>query len=265
MDKILLNGGYLLEGYLHAHIAPRHHDAVGGIEYLVDVVNALGILYLGDYAGIVPPQRLCELPQIDHVRTGTDKRSGDEIKAHFRAEGQVVHIRVGDIGHRKLYPRHVYSLVVGELSSVLHLADDIRPGDRLNHQLDNAVVYQDARARRNVLRKVIEGHRGDLIGALHIAGGESKCIAVLYLHRLMILKIPKPYLRALGIQQAGDAEPQLAADTSDGLEALLMNGVLRVGEIESGHIHTRKHELPQYVLVIGSGTDSTHDLGFSHI
>ena len=50
LDHDLLQSRYLLDGYLYAKVASRHHDAVRYSDNLIYIVNALAVLNLGDNA-----------------------------------------------------------------------------------------------------------------------------------------------------------------------------------------------------------------------
>ena len=112
MDQILLDGGNLFKGDLHAHVAPGNHDAVRSLQDLVDVFHALQILDLGNDAYIEPAQALGEFPQIVDVRRSAHKACRNEVKALLCAEFQVVHVRIAEEGHAELDAGHVDALIV---------------------------------------------------------------------------------------------------------------------------------------------------------
>ena len=49
VDERTLYAGDSLGGYFDAKVAAGYHDSIGGVEDLVEVVDAFLVLYLGDY------------------------------------------------------------------------------------------------------------------------------------------------------------------------------------------------------------------------
>ena len=83
VDELLLDRRDLLEWDLNAHVASCDHYTVGGLKDLVDVLNAVGILDLSDYANVEPAQALGEFSQVVYISRRSYEAGSDEVKAHF--------------------------------------------------------------------------------------------------------------------------------------------------------------------------------------
>ena len=255
----------LLEGYLYAHVTSRDHDTVSSFEYLVDVLNAVCILDLGDNANIEPAEALSEFSEVVYISRRTDKACGDEVESHFRAELEVVHVSLAEIGHRELNSGNVDTLVVGELSAVDNAADDIGLGDLFCNELNNTVVDEYTSTDADVARELAEADASDLGSAGNVLSSESICVAVMNLNRLIIDKFAETYLRALCIEQSRNGEVELLSEALYLAEALLMGLVVAVGKVKASNVHACEHELAHNIFVICSRTYSAYYLGFSHV
>ena len=261
-DDILLDAGQLGEVDLHAQIAAGDHDGVGGSQDAVDVVHALAVLDLGDDAdvGVVLVQQVAD---VVHVLCGAHEGSGDEVKALLCAEDDVVAVALAHIRHGQMDAGHVDALLVLDLAVVQHLADDVGVVHGLDLQLDQAVVQHDGAAGLHILRQVLIGDGADLLGALHLAGGQGEGLAG-FQHFGAVLEVAQADLGALGVQQGSHRKAQFLADGLQLFKAAQMLLVGAVGKIETGNVHAVGDQLAQDALLIGRRAQGADDLGFSH-
>ena len=262
VDDGLLDAGQLGEVDLHAQIATGHHHGVGSGQNAVDVVHALAVLDLGDDAnvGVVLVQQVAD---VVHVLCGAHEGSGDEVKALLDAEDDVVLIALAHIRHGQMHAGHVDALLVLDLAVVQHLADDVGVVHGLDLQLDEAVVQHDGAAGLHVLRQVLIGDGADLLGALHLAGGQGEGLAG-FQHFGAVLEVAQADLGALGVQQGSHRQAQFLADGLQLFKAAQVLLVGAVGKIETGNIHAVGDQLAQDALLIGRRAQGADDLGFSH-
>ena len=263
VDDGLLDAGQLGEVDLDTQVAAGDHDRVGRRQDAVDVLDALGVLDLGDDAdlGVVHIQQVADLI---HILCGAHEGSCDEIEALLDAEDDVVPVALAHVGHGQVDAGDVDALLVLDLAGVQDGADDVGVGDFLDGQLDQAVVQHDAAAGLDVVGQVLIGDGDDVLGALHLAGGEGEGLAGL--QRLgTVLKILQADLGALGVQQGGDGLVQLLTDGLQSIETALVLLVGAVGKVEAGDVHPVLNQPPQHAFLVGGGAQGADDLGFAHM
>src|SRR5699024_4535071 len=176
VDQVLLDRRDLRKVDLDAHIAAGDHDAVGDRQDLVDVVDAFLVFDLGDNAhrAVVLVQQVADLHDVLRI---AGEAGGDQVKALFDAEQNVVAVTLAHVGHRQMNAGYVNAFFGFDDAVVLHGAVDIGVGDLVDLQLDQAVVQHDAAAGLHVMRQVFVSDGTDLAGAFHVAGGQRKMLA----------------------------------------------------------------------------------------
>ena len=263
LDDVLLDAGQLGKVDLNAQITAGHHDGIGSSQNAVDVVHALTVLDLGDDAdvGIVLVEQVAD---VVHILRGAHEGSSDEVEALLCAEDDVIAVTLAHIRHGQVHAGYIDALLVLDLAVVQHFADDVRivHGDDL--QLDQAVVQHDGAAGLHVLRQVLIGNGADLLGALHIPGGQGEGLAC-FQHFGAVLEVLQADLGALGVQQGSDRLAQLFTDGLQLFKAAQMLLVRAVGKIKTGNVHAVGDQLAQNAFLIGGRAQSADDLCFSHI
>ena len=136
------------------------------------LLTPLAVLDLGDDAdvGVVLVQQVADV--VD-VLCGAHEGSGDEIKAVLDAEDDVLAILLAQVRHGQVDAGDIDALLGLDLAVVQHGAGDVGVGDLLDAQHDQAVVQHDGAALVDILRQVLIGNGADLLGALHLAGGQG--------------------------------------------------------------------------------------------
>ena len=148
----LLHERHLLERHLDAEVAAGHHDAVEGADDLVEVVDGLRLLDLGD-DGQAQPLLVHDLVHVADVVGGAHEGQRDHVDAHPQRPAQVVLVLLGHRGDRHRDARQVDALVVRQRAALEHLAHDVGLGDRRGDQGELAVVDEDAVAGGDVARE----------------------------------------------------------------------------------------------------------------
>ncbi len=142
LDDVALNDGEILHGQLGAEVAAGDHDASGGFDDGVEVVERLLVFDLGDDAGIAAFLLEQKLDVLDVARF-TGKGEGHEIDAKLDAEIEVLVVLGGE---RRQTDGHAGEI---DVAAGAHLAlgedftDDAAVADAEHAQLDEAAIDVD--------------------------------------------------------------------------------------------------------------------------
>ena len=226
------------------------------------IFNALCVLDFGNDAdvGIVLIEQVAD---VVHILCGAHKGSSDEVKAVLHAKDDVLAVLLAQIGHGQMHAGHIDTLFGLDLAAVQHGADDVGVGDLLNVQHDQAVVQHDGAAGLHVLGQILVSDGADLLGALHLAGGQGKGLAG-FQHLHTVLELLQADLGALGVQQGGNGLAQLLTQRLQLCQTAAVLLVGTVGEVETGHVHAVCDQVAQDIALIGRRAQGADDLRFSH-
>ena len=92
-----LDRGDILQIHLDAEIAACDHNAVGGLDDLIDIIDALLILDLGDDLDVTLAA-VEDLLYLIHVLARADKGVSDEVHIVIHGEEDGVPVPLGDGG-----------------------------------------------------------------------------------------------------------------------------------------------------------------------
>ena len=184
-DDGLLNVGNLLRRDFHAHVAAGHHNAVGRLDDLIQVLDSLCVLDLCDHSHLIVVifQNLLDLP--DGVRR-SHKGCGDEIEAFLDTEKNVLFIFIRQSRQLDLYIRHVDALFGAQLAAVEHAAVDLGAFHLLHFQSDQTVVDQNPVARNHILVELLIVDVADLVICGNLLGGQHILLTFHQSHLLVI-------------------------------------------------------------------------------
>ena len=157
VDDHPLRDGDDLGRQLDAQVAARHHDAVGGFDDLVDVVDSLLVLDLRDDLDAAVPAVENRLHGFDVARAAHE-RVGDEIDAVLRGP---LDVHAVFLGHRRQVDRHVGDVdaLARTQRAVAHDAADQFFGRFLfDMQFHFAVGDEHRGPRRHVAHDVLDIH-----------------------------------------------------------------------------------------------------------
>ena len=115
----------------------------------------------------------------------------------------------------------------------------------------------------DILRQVLIGNGADLLGALHLAGGQGKGLAG-FQHLDAVLELLQADLRAFGVQQGGDGLAQLLAQSLQLGQTAAVLLVRAVGKVKTGHVHAVGDQVAQDVALVGGRAKGADDFRFSH-
>ena len=226
------------------------------------IFNALCVLDFGNDTdvGIVLIEQVAD---VVHILCGAHKGSSDEVKAVLHAKDDVLAVLLAQVGHGQMHAGHIDTLFGLDLAAVQHGADDVGVGDLLNVQHDQAVVQHDGAAGLHVLGQILVSDGADLLGALHLAGGQGKGLAG-FQHLHTVLELLQADLGALGVQQGGNGLAQLLTQSLQLCQTAAVLLVGTVGEVETGHVHAVCNQVAQDIALIGRRAQGADDLRFSH-
>ena len=261
-DDLLLEDGHLGGGDLHPQVTPGHHDAVGGLQDLVDVVHALLILDLGDDADLLAAEAVQYLPHRLNISGPADKGSGNEVEIVLHAELDVAHILLRQGRQMDMYAGDIDALVGREGAAILHGAADVLSIDLLYLQSHQAVVNEDLLACGYLFMEFRIGDGDQVHVPLHLAGGQGKEIACLQRDRLG-LKTPNADLRALGIQDGCHWAAHGVPHRLEQVQAVQMLLMAAMGKVKTGRVHAGADQGTDHVLVIHGGAQGADNFCLS--
>ena len=198
-----------------------------------------------------------------HVGGLPHKGGGDEVGLHFAGEGDVRLVPVAHEGHGQRGAGNVNPFIGGNKAAVDHGAGDFGFGGFLNLQVDQAVIDEDMASPAHIRRQPGKADGSDAVVPLHRLGGEDEQLAGPKLHP-RLLKGAETDFRPLGIDQYGHGKLQLLSELFHHLDAPAMAVVILMRHIDTGHVHSRQHELAQHGGVVGGGPEGADDFGFPH-
>ena len=108
-DDELLDERHFGRADLDAEVAAGDHDAVGGLDDLVEVLERLALLDLGYDPG-PRPRRIDAIPQPRDIVGGADERQRDVVDTVLQGERQIGRVLLGQRRDRELDAREVHAL-----------------------------------------------------------------------------------------------------------------------------------------------------------
>ena len=263
LDHALLDDGHVLSGDLHAQVATGHHQAIGNLEDLLQIVHALLVFDLGDDADVLAAVGVQNGTDLLHVGGLTHKGGGNEVEVVLHGELQIALVLLGQSGQGDVGVGDVDGLVVGQGAASDHVADDVLTLDFGDLDVHQAVVNEQVGAHGHLVVQVGVGHGHDGVVAVHLAGGQGEGIAIGQLD-LAVGKRTNANLRALGVQNGGHGAAQTIPDVLHTGENSQVGLVGAVREVEAGGVHAGEDELLNHLLAVGSRAQGTNNLCLSH-
>ena len=227
-DKALLNPGESLKLDLDPHIAARDHNAVRVREDLLEVLDPLVVLDLGDDADIVPAVVVEETAHRDDVLFAPHERCRHKVDVMLDTEAQIRFVTRAHEGHIQVDIGQVDALVVGDLTADRDAADDVRLIGALDGEDDSAVVDEYPVAGVELVRQIRVGHADLCPVAENIAVRQREEFALRERHFTVAREVTETDLGPLGIQHDSRRHFQAvthAAEHRDGLCVLFMCAV----------------------------------------
>jgi hypothetical protein len=261
LDQPLLRPGHLLERQLDPEVATGDHDpALGRRDDLGGPLGGLRLLDLGDQGnvGAAGTDRGVHTVEVSRAADEGDRKQVDAVAA-----GEVDPLLVGVTGVRELRvgARQVHPLVGADRAARLHLAGDIRVGDR-EHLEPNPAVGEEDRIRflhrpaeARPLHRQPFGVPGRPVGGARKDDGRAGVE-----HGDVALEVAEPQFRAREVAEDADLSPGPlggVAYSGDDLGVLVRG---RVREAEPEDIDPGIEQLPQHLRLAAGGADGGDDL-----
>ena len=279
---LLLPRGHLPDVHLDAQVTARHHDTIGGVDNLLQVLEGLCRLHLRDdhrrrsvlrvRTVLVVALHHVFADQLDALRRA-HKARGDAVDVVLDAERDVCPI----LGRQRRQPgldaRQVDALALADLGRVDDLAlHRLVVHLLLHHQADQAVVQEHLRARHELLGELVVAHVQVLVVGCAVEGrviAQHDHLALDHLDLglavarfLADLEATHPDLRALGVEHQVDPLAALGlAQVARAQEELVLG---RVREVAAHHRHSGGEALLKRFKLLRSRADGGHDLGERH-
>ena len=184
---MLLNGRYLLRRNFHAQIAARHHDAVGHLKNVLQMLDGLRLLQLGDNPRLAA-QRRNPIAYQANILSRAHKRNRDRIHAVGQRELQILGVLFGQRRNTYRNARQVDALVLAQHAAVDDLAHDVLVVHFVHTQFNQTVGEQNARALLHILRQRLESGSHQLCRSRHVARCNGQLGAGLQHHWLVVLQ-----------------------------------------------------------------------------
>ena len=161
-DEHALDERDALNGHLDAEVAASHHDAVYAVKYLVNVVDALLVLNLGndlDWAVVCVEDVLNLLD----IFCAAHERVGDEVELVLNGPKDEALVLLGERRQLDAHARDVDALApILDAAAVLNGADEVVALLRVDVERDLAIVNEDLLANGEVVNETVIGDAEEL-------------------------------------------------------------------------------------------------------
>ena len=263
-DDLLLDVRHELGSDLDSQVAAGDHDAVGGLEDGVEVLDAQRALDLGEDRDVLATVQAAEVTDLLDGLGVADEGGGDVVDVLLDAEQDVLAVTVGDGGQADLDVGDVDALALADLAGVLDDAVHVLAVDGLDLEGDQAVIDQDEGAGLGLGGEVqvVKGDVG-LVAEPVLGGGlrgHDDLVALVNGDLGVILEQAGADLRTLGVEQDAHGDAELAGDAADALDALVMLLIGAVREVEAGDVHARLDHLAEGLVAVAGRTHGAYDL-----
>mmetsp|Transcript_6779 Transcript_6779/g.14645 ORF Transcript_6779/g.14645 Transcript_6779/m.14645 type:complete len:367 (+) Transcript_6779:183-1283(+) len=264
LDHHLLGHPHLLHGDLHAEIAAGHHDAVGLRKDLLEVLQALDVLDLGDDLDVFASEVLAA---VLHIISTLNEAEGDVVRIVGDCPVfDVLDLTLSHDGDVHLHAWNIHVLLLTQLAVVDHLAEHLVVLGLRDLQNDGAVLDEDALAWLHTLGQLLVGDCDHVLVALEAVVSDKLEILASFQLLLGIVDLEGAGadLRAAGVHQ----DLHLALELGSELVSLLQVGqlhalllVVSVGHVASDDVHSCLHQLHENLGIPGLWSDGADDVG----
>ncbi len=236
LHDALLDERNLFQRHFDAEVAAGDHDAVEGQHDVVQRIDRLWLLDLGDDRTADPDLGHDLVHQL-HVLARADEGQRDEVDAQAQGELEVLDILLRHRRHADVDAGQRQALVVADDAALSDVADDVGAVlDAHRDEGDVAVVDEQPIARAYVGGQVLVGGRDPVMVAGAILDGDPYPLTGAPLDRA-VGEAREPDLGPLQVGQHGQVAPGQFGGGPHLLEPPTMVGVLPVAEVQPGHVH----------------------------
>src|SRR5690606_36144641 len=216
----LLHDRHLLERQFDAEVATGDHDSVEGVDDLIELVDGLRLLELGDDRS-GDSDFVHDCTDIVHVLRAADEGQGDPVEAELQTPFEVVDVLLRQRGDGDRDPGEVDALVVGDGAADLDLGDHVGIGHLGGAQAQAPVVDEQRIADGDVFCQGRQGRGYELCGAGDVTAGDGERGAFDELF-LAVCEGAYADLRTLEVEQDGDGASGVEGGLADPGELLLV-------------------------------------------
>ena len=235
VDDTLLQDRNHLGRAFDAEVATGHHDGVGQLDDVVEMLDRRRLFQLGQQAHPVADLGGDQATGLLDVGGALDEAEGDPIDTHVDGEVEVDQILGRQGRDRQHRAGNVDTLVVRQLAADQDAGLGEIGAVTLDQQADAAVVDQQFGSHPESGEHFRMGQRRPHLVAQFRRQVEAKGIAIVQAN-LAAFDVADAQLGTLKVGQHGDRPMQLALDVADGVVARLVIGVGAVAEVEPEHI-----------------------------
>ena len=260
----LLRQRHALQRHLQPEIATRNHHHVGAGEDLVEVLQCLRPLDLGDerHVTVVLTYDLARSP---HVVGTLHEAERHQVDTERQPELQVVHVLQRDGGGGQRHPRRVDPLVLAKYAAFDHGGPNRRTV-RLDHlQLDGAVRQQQVVAWMHAACKPFERRRDDSGASEFLARDDVQRVTHLQADGPATFEQAGADLRSPQILQDGNLPTGTLSRRTHARERGSMRLVRAVREVEPDDVGAGGDEGVEQIVGIGRRADGRNDLRLAHV
>mmetsp|Transcript_68205 Transcript_68205/g.120378 ORF Transcript_68205/g.120378 Transcript_68205/m.120378 type:complete len:498 (+) Transcript_68205:362-1855(+) len=264
----LLHKTNLFNVYFHAHVTTGHHDAVASLDDLIDVVDALLILNLGDDLDGTSPHAKGVADDL-HIVCILHEGGGNEVDTLRNAKLNEI-LLVLLLQHRELHLNtwQIHVLLLANRDVVQHLSHDKVRSTALDLQRQGAICSQDDLTwLHRCWKSLVSDGKAGLVTLERIVRHQLQVLPLLQIDlsaSQALFEEAGADLRSLGVQQDGHmlVRSQLGCLT-DACHGLTMGLVVAVGKIQAADVETLVDELHQHVDIPAARAHGADDLALA--
>ena len=203
------------------------------------------------------------LTDLQNIICRSCEGSSNKIIILLSRKHDILIIFLADKRHLQFHARNVDTLVVGDETAVLHLADNLFTVNLLHFHADESIINQDGISRLHIFVKLFISNAYYLCISNNIFRSKNKCLSFFQLD-FAALNISNTDLRSLGIQECCHRESQFFPEFFHHIQSFFLFLMASMGKIHSRHGHSFQHQLAQYVLIISCRSQCTYNFCLSH-
>ena len=138
VNDVFLDGRDLLRRDFDSQIAAGHHDAIGNLQNVVEMLDSLGFFEFGDDPGFETESRNSIAHQA-HVLSGADKGNRNGIDAILECEFKILGVLLCEGRNAHQNTGQVYTFVFTQHAAIDDVAGNIVSKHLVNTQFDQTV------------------------------------------------------------------------------------------------------------------------------
>ena len=200
LDDLLLDNRYIFRWNLNTHVTSGDHNTVCCFDDLIDIVNTLLVLNLGNDLDFFTAVFFQDFSYFTDIISSTCKRCCNKVKSFLNTEKKVIMVFLADKWHLQVCARNIDTFFITNYTCVDNFTYDIFSCDILNFQIYKSVINQNVSAWFYILIKFFISNAYVLVSSFDIF--ICKCKNLSFFQRnLTILEASKSDLRSLCIKK----------------------------------------------------------------